>query len=71
MNNLEKRVLSNIKLQLYTALEILCRLINDTVETASCDETRDMVRLNNRLTDVIEFMDSHFNLEAKCGTDKS
>ncbi len=70
LNTFEKHALDNIKVQLYTALNLLTRLMGDTVETASIDETRDMVRLFNRITDTAEFMDERFNLEAKCATDR-
>ena len=70
LNTFEKHALDNIKVQLYTALNLLTRLMGDTVETASIDETRDMMRLFNRITDTAEFMDERFNLEDKCATDK-
>jgi hypothetical protein len=70
MNKLEKHVLYGIKLQIYAVVHLLCRLLDDTVDTASGDETKDMVRLYNRLNDAIEFMDRQFGLEEKCATDK-
>ena len=70
LNKFEKHALDNIKAQLYSALNLLTRLMSDTIETASINETRDMVRLFNRINDTAEFMDEHFNLEAKCAMDK-
>lgn len=70
LNKFEKHALDNIKVQLYSALNLLVRLMSDTIETASIDETRDMVRLYNRINDTAEFMDERFNLEAKCATGK-